>query len=249
MNIALPSAGHQLGLTSATRQWVITAYLLASGALLLLGGRLGDLRGHKKVFLTGVTGFAIASALGGLAANTAMLITARALQGGFAALMAPAALSLLTATFPDPAERGKALGVSGGIAGSGAAVGLIAGGALTEFPGWRWALLINAPLGALVATAACLTVARNRVAPRRSGLDVAGAATVSVALVLLILGLGHAGASGWAAAGTWLLLAVAAALAAVFAGLEHRRKEPLLPLRILTSSTRGGCTCPRDSRS
>lgn len=240
VNIALPAAQHQLGFTGAIRQWVITAYLLAFGGLLLLGGRVGDLRGHKKAFLAGVTGFAIASMIGGLAANTWMLITARAVQGGFAALMGPAALSLLTATFPDPEERGKALGVFGAIAGSGAAVGLIAGGALTEFLDWRWALLVNAPLGALVAIGAAVVVTENRAASPRKSMDLAGAAVISAALVLLILGFGHAETSGWTAVSTWLLLAAGAALTAMCAGVERRRAEPLLPLPILTDSTRAG---------
>lgn len=240
VNIALPSAQHQLGFSPATRQWVLTAYLLAFGGLLLLGGRIGDLRGHKRTFLAGVSGFALASLLGGLAADTWMLVAARAVQGGCAALMAPAALSLLTATFADPNERRKALGIFGAIAGSGAAVGLIAGGALTECLSWRWALLVNAPLGAAVALGALLVIDEARVTSRRKSLDLVGAATVSVALVLLILGFSHAETAGWSAPSTWLLLLTMALLVSAFVIIEQRRSEPLLPLRILADRNRAG---------
>jgi MFS family permease len=180
----------------------MTAYLLVFGGLLLLGGRIADLAGRKRVFLAGMVGFAAASILSGVAVDTAMLIAARALQRTCAALMAPAALSLITAAFPDGNERAKASGVFSGIAGSGAAVGLLAGGALTEYVSWRWSLLVNAPIALTVRAGAVLCVAGSKtsVGPRRR-LDVPGAVVISAALMALILGCSHAETAGWAAVG------------------------------------------------
>src|SRR5436190_36510 len=143
VNIALPSAQDDLGFSDDARQWVITAYALAFGSLLLLGGRLGDLFGRKRVFIVGLLGFAGASAVGGMADSFGMLVGARALQGAFGALLAPAALSILTSTFQNPAERGKAFGVYGAIAGGGGAVGLLVGGILTQYLSWRWCMFVN----------------------------------------------------------------------------------------------------------
>jgi MFS family permease len=154
VNIALPSAQQALGFSDDSRQWIVTAYALAFGSLLLLGGRLGDLFGRKRVFVAGLAGFAIASAVGGVAQSFGVLVVARALQGGFGALLAPAALSLLTTTFTIPSERNKAFGVFGVIAGSGAAVGLILGGALTEYLDWRWCMYVNLILAVPAAIAA-----------------------------------------------------------------------------------------------
>ena len=145
MNLALPSAQNALHFSNVDRQWIVTAYALTFGSLLLFFGRVADLIGRKVIFLTGLTGFAAASAVGGASVNFEMLVTARACQGVFAAMLAPAALSLLTTTFSDPKERGKAFGVYGAIAGGGAAIGLILGGFLTEYASWRWTLLINVP--------------------------------------------------------------------------------------------------------
>ncbi len=153
VNIALPSAQKDLGISDDSRQWIVTAYALAFGSLLLLGGRVGDLFGRKRVFIIGLTGFAVASAVGGVAQSFGVLVVARALQGGFAALLAPAALSLLTTTFTIPSERNKAFGVFGAIAGSGAAVGLILGGALTEYLNWRWCMYVNLILAVPAAIA------------------------------------------------------------------------------------------------
>ena len=160
VNIALPSAQEDLGITDADRQWVVTAYTLAFGGLLLLGGRIADYTGRKRTFIIGLLGFAGASALGGLAPNQELLFAARALQGGFAALMAPAALSLVTVTFTDPKERAKAFGVFGALAGGGAAIGLIVGGVLTEYASWRWCLGVNVPVALIVA--GCRDPARAR---------------------------------------------------------------------------------------
>src|SRR5215469_1804921 len=143
MNLALPSAQHTLGFSNADRQWIVTAYSLSFGSLLLFSGRVADLVGRKVVFITGLIGFAAASAVGGASVNFAMLVTARASQGVFGAMLAPAALALLTTTFSDPKERGKAFGVYGAIAGAGGAVGLLLGGTLTEYLSWRWCLYIN----------------------------------------------------------------------------------------------------------
>ena len=151
VTIALPSAQHSLHISTANRQWVVTAYTLTFGGLLLLGGRIADFRGRKRMFIVGLLGFATASALGGLAQNSAMLFGSRALQGAFAALMAPAALSLISVTFTEPTERAKAFGVFGAIAGGGAAIGLVMGGLLTEYASWRWCLLVNVPISLVAA--------------------------------------------------------------------------------------------------
>ena len=153
VNIALPSAQHALHISDANRQWVVTAYALAFGGLLLLGGRIADFIGRKRAFVIGLVGFGVASAIGGLAQNQGELFGARALQGAFAALMAPAALSLITVTFTEPRERAKAFGVYGGISGGGAALGLILGGVLTEYASWRWTLLVNTPIAIATAVA------------------------------------------------------------------------------------------------
>ena len=160
--IALPSAQRALHISTANRQWMLTAYTLAFAGLLLLGGRIADYFGRKRMFIVGLIGFAAASALGGLAQNAAMLFSARALQGAFAAIMAPAALSLLTVAFTEPKERARAFAVYGGISGAGAAVGLILGGALTQYASWRWTLLINVPFAIFAAVAATRVVRESR---------------------------------------------------------------------------------------
>ena len=162
VTIALPSAQRALHISIANRQWVLTAYALAFGGLLLLGGRIADYLGRKRVFVVSLLGFAASSALGGLAVNQAMLFGARALQGAFAAVMAPAALSIMTVTFTEPTRRACAFGVYGGISGGGAAIGLILGGLLTEYASWRWTLLINAPIAIVTAFAALREVGESR---------------------------------------------------------------------------------------
>lgn len=240
-NIALPSAQRELGISAANRQWVLTAYLLAFGGLLLLGGRIADLAGRKRVFLAGVIGFAAASLLGGVSVDTAMLITARGMQGACAALMAPAALSLIATTFPDGDERAKALGVFSAIAGSGAAIGLLAGGALTEYVSWRWSLLVNAPIALAVAAGAvlCVTGIETESTSRRR-LDIPGAVLISAALMVLILGFSHAETAGWTAPATPALLAASVLLAVGFVQVERRAADPLLPLRLITNRARAG---------
>ena len=237
--VALPSAQRALHISVANRQWVMSAYTLAFGSLLLLGGRIADYLGRRRMFIIGLLGFGAASALGGLAQNSAMLFGARALQGALAAVMAPAALSLLTVTFTEPRERARAFGVYGAIAGGGAAIGLVLGGTLTQLASWRWTLLINVPI-ALVAAVAASRVIRESRGESRAGYDLPGAVTVTGALFLLVYGFTVAGTHGWAAPLTVALLAGAAVLMAAFVAVELRTEHPLLPLRVVLDRNRGG---------
>ena len=237
--IALPSAQQNLHISIANRQWMLTAYTLTFGGLLLLGGRIADYLGRKRMFIVGLIGFAGASALGGLAQNAAMLFSARALQGAFAAVMAPAALSLLTVAFTEPKERARAFAVYGGISGAGAAVGLILGGALTEYASWRWTLLINIPIAIIAAIVAVGVVTESR-SSARHGYDVAGAITVTMGLFALVYGFTTADTHGWSAPNTLGLLAAAGVLLAVFVVIELQTKHPLLPMRVVLERNRGG---------
>lgn len=237
--VALPSAQHALGISVADRQWVMTAYTLAFGTLLLLGGRIADYLGRRRTFVVGLLGFALASALGGLAPTSGMLFGARAVQGAFAAVMAPSALSLLTTTFTEPRARARAFGVYGAVAGSGAALGLVLGGTLTQFASWRWTLLVNVPIAVLAALAARRVLTESR-APSRARYDLTGAATVTGALFLLVYGFTTAGTSGWTAPTTLALLAGAVAALGLFVAVEMRAANPLLPLRVVLDANRGG---------
>ena len=240
VTVALPSAQAGLHISVANRQWVVTAYTLAFGGLLLLGGRIADFVGRKRMFEISLLGFAGASALGGLAQNSAMLFGARALQGAFAAIMAPAALSLLTVTFTDAKERARAFGVYGGISGGGAAIGLILGGMLTQFASWRWTLLINVPI-ALVAYAGSRRVVRESRAEGEVHYDIAGAAAVTAGLLALVYGFTKAESDGWASSVTLVFLAAAAVLLAAFVVIEQRyASHPLLPMRVVAERNRGG---------
>jgi EmrB/QacA subfamily drug resistance transporter len=239
VNIALPSAQESLHFSDDSRQWVVTAYALAFGSLLLLGGRLSDLFGRKWTFVAGLLGFAGASALGGSAHDFDMLVAARALQGAFGALLAPAALSLLTTTFIEPGERGKAFGVFGAIAGSGAALGLLLGGVLTEYLDWRWCLYVNLAF-AIPAVIGALALLHNTVAEHRPRLDLVGTLTASAALFGLVYGFSNAQTHGWGATLTVAMLAGGAALLALFAWTQTRVKSPLLPLRVVLDRDRGG---------
>lgn len=240
VNIALPSAQRDLDISSADRQWVITAYTLAFGSLLLLGGRIADYAGRRRTFLVGLLGFAGASALGGAAAGFGMLLAARAMQGVFAALLAPAALSLLTVSFTAPRERAKAFGVFGAIAGGGGAVGLVAGGLLTEYLDWRWCLYVNVPI-ALVAALGWSTLP----ADERSGshlrrrADVPGALLAVTGLVAIVYGCSEAESEGWGSRLVVGLLTVGAVLLVSFVLYEARSPRPLLPLRIVADRARG----------
>ena len=241
VTIALPSAQTALSISDADRQWVVTAYTLAFGGLLLLGGRIADFVGRKKIFVIGLVGFAAASALGGIAENAAMLFGARALQGAFAALLAPAALSLITVTFSEPRERARAFGVYGAISGAGAAIGLILGGVLTEYASWRWCLLVNVPI-AIGAALAALAVVRESKATGTNKYDIPGAVLVTGGLVAIVYGFTEAAKpdAGWGATSTVSLLAGGVVLLAAFVVVELRSASPLLPLRIVLNRNRSG---------
>ena len=237
--VALPSAQRALHISVADRQWVMTAYSLAFGSLLLLGGRIADYLGRRRMFVVSLLGFAGASALAGLAQDSAMLFAARALQGAFAAVMAPSALSLLTVTFTEAKERARAFGVYGAIAGGGAAIGLVLGGVLTEYASWRWTLLINVPIALGAAVAATRVVNESR-SDTRGNYDVPGALSVTSGLFLLVYGFTEAGTSGWTAPATLTLLVGAALLLAAFVQRERRAEHPLLPMRVVLDRNRGG---------
>jgi EmrB/QacA subfamily drug resistance transporter len=239
INIALPTAQRVLHISAADRQWVVTAYTLAFGGLLLLGGRIADTVGRRRAFLAGLAGFAVASAAGGAAPDFGVLLAARAAQGAFAALLAPTALSLLAVTFTGARERARAFAVFGAIAGAGGALGLLLGGVLTEYAEWRWCLFVNVP----IAVAALVTGRRVLPAvPAQRGTrpDVAGAVLVSGGLAGLVYGLSQAAARGWSAPVTIAALAAGAALLIAFAVVESRVASPLLPPRLLASGSRAG---------
>jgi EmrB/QacA subfamily drug resistance transporter len=239
VNIALPSAQHALGFPNSDRQWVVTAYALAFGSLLLLGGRIGDLFSRKRVFITGLAGFALASALGGAAVSFEMLVIARTLQGAFGAILAPAALGTLVSTFRDPRERGRAFGVFGSVAVGGGAVGLILGGVLTQYFSWRWCLYVNLIFAAIAITGALAYMRGNR-PDTRPRMDWAGTALASSGLFVIVFGFSHAETAGWTAALTIGSLAAGVLLLAAFAVAERRVSHPLLPLRVVLNRARGG---------
>jgi EmrB/QacA subfamily drug resistance transporter len=239
VNIALPSAQHSLGFTDNQRQWVVTAYALAFGSLLLLGGRMGDLFGRKRALIIGLTGFAGASALAGFAPSFGVLVAARALQGAFGALLAPSALSILTTTFTDPVERGRAFGIYGAIAGGGGALGLLLGGILTEYLDWRSTLFVNLVFAIPAAIAAVVLLVNERPAVRPK-LDVPGAVTAVGGLFALVYGLASAETSGWSAMITILALAAGVVLLIAFVAIQRRSEHPLLPLRVVLDRDRGG---------
>ncbi len=239
VNIALPHAQADLGFDNADRQWIVTAYALAFGSLLLLGGRLSDLLGRKTTLIIGLVGFAVMSAVGGAAVNFEMLVAARAGQGVFGALLAPSALSLLTTTFTDPAERGRAFGIFGAIAGGGGALGLLLGGMLTEWADWRWCLYVNLVIAAIALVGAVMFVGSHR-SEHRPRLDIPGVLTVSVALFSIVYGFSNAETNGWADWATISWLVAGAVLLATFVWLQSRTDHALLPLRVIADRTRGG---------
>jgi EmrB/QacA subfamily drug resistance transporter len=239
VNIALPDAQKALGFSNADRQWIVTAYSLAFGGLLLFGGRLADLIGRRNTFLIGLVTFAAASALGGAAPNFEILVAARALQGAAGALLAPSALSLLTTTFTEPKERATAFAVFGGIAGSGAAIGLLLGGLLTEYLNWRWTLFVNVGF-AVFALAGAILLLHTQRSEHRPKLDLFGTVTVSGALFSLVYGFSNASTHGWHAPSTWGYLVAAGALLVTFVWWQTRTRHPLLPLRIVLDRDRGG---------
>jgi EmrB/QacA subfamily drug resistance transporter len=237
MNIALPSAQTALHFTDVDRQWVVTAYSLSFGSLLLFGGRLADLIGRRVIFITGLAGFAIASAIGGASSSFGMLVSARAGQGAFAALLAPAALSLLATTFTIPKERGRAFGIYGSVAAGGGAVGLLLGGVLTSYLSWRWCLYINLFFAGL-AIAGAVAFLHGRSEPRRAELDVPGVLLVSSGMFCLVYGFSNAAIHGWGAMSTYLFLTAGVVLVALFAFWMGRAKSPLLPPRVVLDRNR-----------
>ena len=239
VNIAIPSAKADLGITDANQQWVITAYTLAFGSLLLIGGRIGDFMGRKKIFLVGLLGFAAVSALGGIASTQELLFAARALQGVFGALLAPAALAIISVTFTVPAERAKAFGVIGAISGGGAAIGLILGGALTEYFSWRWCLGVNVPIALIAGTLAFKYVKESRAEGNRS-YDIPGVITATAGLFSLTYGFNEAATKGWSANSTVAFLVAAVVLLVLFVVVEAKVANPMMPLRVVTERNRGG---------
>ncbi|MEI6447607.1 MAG: MFS transporter, partial [Actinomycetes bacterium] len=239
VNIALPSAQADLGFSDASRQWVVTAYALAFGGLLLLGGRLSDLFGRKWTFIAGLVGFSIASAIGGSAQSFEVLVGARALQGAFGAILAPAALSILTTTFTDMEERGKAFAIFGAISGGGAAIGLLLGGILTEYLSWRWCLYVNLAF-ALPAAFIALGLIHNVASAADVKLDIPGTILGSGGLLCIVYGFSKAESDGWTATATLVVLGAAVLLLAAFAIWLSRASNPLLPPRVVMDRNRGG---------
>ncbi|MEU9888904.1 MFS transporter [Sphaerisporangium sp. NPDC051011] len=240
VNIALPSAQQDLGISDGDRQWVVTAYALAFGGLLLFGGRLADLWGRKRAFVLGLVGFALASAIGGAAQSGAVMFGARALQGVFGALLAPAALSLLAVMFTDAKERAKAFGIYGAIAGGGGAVGLILGGFLTEYLDWRWTFYVNIPFAGVAAVGAYFAIREPEGGTNRSPLDIPGVVLSTLGLVSLVYGFTRAESEGWSDSLTIGLFVASVVLLVAFVLTESKVKAPLLPLRVIIDRNRGG---------
>ena len=243
VNVALPQMQRSLGFSGTGLEWIVTAYSLAFGSLLLLGGRLGDLYGRRRVFITGVLVFSVASLVGGFATSEWWLLTARAVQGAGAALAAPTALALIATTFPAGPPRNRALGVWAGMAGAGGAIGLLLGGILTTYVSWRWVLFVNAPIGLVVAGLAPFALAKT--ARQHLRLDIPGVVTSTAGLALLVYGLTHAaagqdGISHWGDPMTIGTLAAAAILLIGFVFIERRTPHAELPLHLLNSRRRSG---------
>ncbi|RMI14079.1 MFS transporter [Cellulomonas triticagri] len=238
VNIAMPSAQAELGFSDNDRQWIVTAYALAFGSLLLLGGRLSDMFGRRRMFLIGLVGFAVASALGGAAGTFGLLVAARALQGVFGAVLAPAALSVLTTTFTDPKERGRAFGIFGAIAGMGGAIGLLLGGYLTENFDWRWNLYVNVVIAA-VAFVAGLALLPRLVGTAGHRLDLPGVLLGSTGLFALVLGFSQAEPQGWDSVATWGPLAASVLLLIGFVLRQRTAPHAVLPLGVILDRDRG----------
>src|SRR5580700_1585756 len=239
VNIALPSAQRALGFPNSDRQWVVTSYALAFGSLLLVGGRLGDMFSRERVFITGLIGFAVSSAIGGASVSFIMLVAARALQGAFGAVLAPSALGTLVSTFREPRERGRAFGVFGSVAAGGGAVGLILGGVLTQYLSWRYTLYVNL-IFAAIAVAGALAWIRSTRPDDRPRMDWPGAVLACAGLFLIVFGFSRAETAGWTSATTIVSLVAGAVLLAGFVLAEQRSSHPLLPLRVILDRTRGG---------
>jgi EmrB/QacA subfamily drug resistance transporter len=240
VNVALPTIGESLSFSQGNLSWVVNAYVLTFGGFLLLGGRLADLLGRRRVFMGGLVLFALASLVGGFADSEGALIAARAVQGLGAALLSPAALSIVTTTFRDGAERNKALGVWGAVAGAGGAAGVLLGGVLTEYLGWEWVLWVNVPIGVAAAALAPSLIAESRSESETRAFDFAGAVAVTAGLALLVYGLVEAPDAGWGSTQTIGLLGGAAALLAAFYAIERRSTAPLVPFSIFRQRTLTG---------
>jgi len=247
VNIALPAVSGDLDISAANQQWIVTAYTLTFGGLLLLGGRIADFWGRKRTYLVGAVGFAIASAIGGLAVNEEMLFAARALQGAFGALLGPASLALLTVLFTDAAERAKAFAVYGAIAGGGSAVGLLLGGVLTEYADWRWCFWVNVPVAVFAVLAAIRIVPESK-APGDASYDIPGAVLVTVGLASLVYGFTKVAQASqenpqenaWADGTALTFIIVGVLLVAAFVVVEFKVRNPLLPMRLVLDRNRGG---------
>src|ERR1700748_53075 len=239
VTVALPSAQRALHFSNDSRQWVVTAYALAFGSLLLLGGKLGDLFGRKWALIAGLVGFSGASAVGGLAQSFDVLVAARALQGVFAALLAPSALSILAVTFAGSPDRDKAFGIYGGIAGGAGAIGLLLGGVLTQYLSWRWCLYVNLVI-AVPTTIVALRLLVNHAAPHRDPIDIPGAVTSALGLFALVYGFSNAETHSWGATATVVALVASPLLLTAFVLIEGRVKHPLMPLHIVWHRARGG---------
>ncbi len=240
VNVALPTIGDALHFTENDLPWVVNAYVLTFGGFLLLGGRMADLLGRRRVFMGGLVLFALASLAGGLATDSGQLIAARAVQGLGAAILSPAALSIVTTTFRDGAERNKALGVWGAVAGSGGAAGVLLGGVLTDGLGWEWVLWVNVPIGVIAAALAPRLIAESRSEAETRHFDFAGAVSITGGLSLLVYALVDANNAGWGSVRTISLLAISAALVAAFVVIERRSAAPLMPFRIFRLRTLTG---------
>jgi EmrB/QacA subfamily drug resistance transporter len=239
VNIALPSAQRDLHFSNADRQWIVTAYSLAFGSLLLLGGRIGDMIGRKRALVIGLVGFAVASAIGGASVNFSMLVIARTIQGAFGALLAPSVLALLTTTFTDPEERGRAFGIYGALAGAGGALGLLLGGILTSYASWRWTLFVNLVFAVTAIVGALLWLAKDEGADH-DPLDLPGLFLVAGGLFSLVFGFSHAETTAWSNPFTVGFLVAGVVLLVAFAYFETKARYPLLPPRVVLDRTRGG---------
>jgi EmrB/QacA subfamily drug resistance transporter len=237
VNVALPTIGEKLNFTESSLPWVLNAYVLTFGGFLLLGGRLADLLGRRKLFMGGLILFALASLAGGLASNSGQLIAARAVQGLGAAILSPAALSIVATTFKDGAERNKALGIWGAVAGSGGAAGVLLGGVLTEGLGWEWVLWVNVPIGILAAAIAPTLIAESRSEDETRHFDIAGALTITLGLSALVFALLDAETAGWGSAQTIGTIIGSLVLLAAFVAVEQRSKAPLVPFSIFRVRT------------
>ncbi len=240
VNVALPTIGRDLAFSQDDLSWVVNAYVLTFGGFLLLGGRIADLLGRRRVFMSGLILFAVASLVGGFAESSGMLIAARAVQGLGAAILSPAALSIVTTTFRDGSERNKALGAWGAVAGSGGAAGVLLGGVLTEYAGWEWVLWVNVPIGIVAALLAPRLLAESHAESKSRSFDVAGAISVTAGLALLVYALVDAPDAGWGSTQTIVLLGAAVALLGAFIAIESRTESPLVPFSIFRLRTLTG---------